>query len=97
MKNKDKLLDIFNSFDGKTQRNKLCEEFRELQDELFIYVEYEDECNMLTEIADVIILMLQFMYDYGYDLDDLDNEINKKIDRTLQRIKEGYYDKDKGK
>lgn len=95
MKNKDKLLDIFNYFDRKNQRNKLCEEFRELQDELFIYVEYGDECNMLTEIADVIILMLQFMYDYGYDLDDLDDEINKKIERTIKRIGERYYETNK--
>lgn len=31
---KEKLLKIFNHYEPKGQRNKLCEEFRKLQDEL---------------------------------------------------------------
>ena len=80
---KEKLLQIINHFGREAQRDKLCEEFRELQ----------DEAELLTEIADVFVLCLQFFYDYGYDEDDLIQEMNNKIDRTIKRIKEGYYEK----
>lgn len=92
MKDKNKILDIFTYFTARNQRDKLCEEFRELQDELFRFVELGDECNLLTEIADVIILMLQFMYEYGYELNDLEEEVNNKINRTIKRIEDGYYE-----
>ncbi len=91
MNEKDKLLKIFVHFGDETQRNKLCEEFRELQDELYRFVVLGDECGMLTEIADVLVLMLQFMYAYGYEFDDLKDEVIRKINRTIQRIEDGYY------
>lgn len=90
---KEKLLQIINHFGRKAQRDKLCEEFRELQDELYRYIIIQDEAELLTEIADVFVLCLQFFYDYGYDEDDLIQEMNNKIDRTIKRIKEGYYEK----
>lgn len=83
-----KLLKIINHYGAINQRNKLCEEFREMQDELF-YI-YEIGCdreNLLSEIADVIILCLQFMYEYGYPNEELLKMMNFKINRQLERIK----------
>ena len=89
----EKLLKIINHFGREKQRDKLCEEFRELQDELYRYVVLQDEADVLTEVADVFVLCLQFLYDYGYPVECLVEEINKKIERTLERMENGYYEK----
>lgn len=85
---KEKLLTIFNNYDPKAQRNKLCEEFRELQDELYeIYVNNKFSDNLVSEIADNFVLMLQFAYDYGITLEEIKEEMEYKIKRQLERIK----------
>lgn len=84
---KEKLLTIFNNYDPKTQRNKLCEEFRELQDELYeIYVNNKFSDNLASEIADNFVLMLQFAYDYGISLKEIKEEMEYKVNRQLERI-----------
>lgn len=84
---KEKLLKIFNNYDPKTQRNKLCEEFRELQDELYeIYVNNKFSDNLVSEIADNFILMLQFAYDYDISLKEIKEEMEYKVNRQLERI-----------
>lgn len=86
---KDKLLEIFYTYDRINQRKKLAEECMELQDEIFMSVHGMPE-NILTELADVIVLTLQFMADAGYDFDlleeNLKSEINFKINRQINRI-----------
>ena len=84
---KEKLLIIFNNYDTKTQRNKLCEEFRELQDEL--HEVYDNDMltdNLVSEIADNFVLMLQFAYDNEITLEEIKREMEQKIERQLKRI-----------
>lgn len=86
---KENLLKIFNHYNPKTQRNKLCEEFRELQDEL--HEIYDNEMlsdNLVSEIADNFVLMLQFAYDNEISLEEIKEEMKLKIERQLKRIKE---------
>lgn len=89
---KDKLLEIFYHYGATNQRKKLAEEFMELQDELYLSINGSEE-NILTELADVLVLTLQFMADadYSFELleDNLKREMEYKIDRQLDRIKEG--------
>lgn len=92
-KTKDNLLEIFNYFGYEEQRNKLCEEFRELQDELFyIYELGNDRENLLNEGIDTISLILQFLYDYGYTDELIINTLKDRVNRTIKRKNEGYYD-----
>ena len=80
------LLKIVEHYGLEHQRFKLAEEYQKLQDELFMYVVLGDECNLLTETADVFVLCLQFLFEYGYPLDDLIAEMDYKIQRQLKRI-----------
>ena len=89
---KEKLLTIFNHYDPKTQRNKLCEEFRELQDELHeIYDNDKLSDNLVSEIADNFVLMLQFAYDNDISLKEIKEEMEYKINRQLERLKNNEY------
>ena len=84
---KEKLLTIFNNYDPKAQRNKLCEEFRELQDELHeIYDNDKLSDNLVSEIADNFVLMLQFAYDNEISLKEIKEEMEYKVNRQLERI-----------
>lgn len=79
---KEKLLTIFNHYEPKTQRNKLCEEFRELQDELHeIYDNDKLSDNLVSEIADNFVLMLQFAYDNEITLEEMEYKINRQLER----------------
>ena len=85
---KEKLLKIINHYGLENQREYLGREYQELQDELYRYVVIGDEADLLTEIADVFVLCLQFLYEYGYSNEELINEMNFKIDRQLKRMEE---------
>lgn len=89
------LLKIFKHFGSVNQRKKLCEEFMELQDELYVnyLLQDEDYENLLTEIADVLVLIMQFAYAYGFSKEDIEEEMKIKIIRTLERLENGYYEK----
>ena len=80
------LLKIINHYGLENQREYLGKEYQELQDELYRYVVLEDEANLITEIADVFVLCLQFMYEYGYSNEELIEEMKFKINRQLKRI-----------
>ena len=91
---KEDLLEIFKHFGVRNQRDKLCEEFRELQDEIFCTFELGiDRENLLNEGVDVISLILQFLFDYGYDTKEIIDELQTRIKRTVFRKNNGYYDK----
>ena len=94
---KDKLLQIINHYGATNQRKKLCEEFMELQDELFYIYDFgDDRNNLLSEVADVLVLVMQFAYEYGYPLEEIIDMMNYKIDRQLDRIeKESDFNEDK--
>lgn len=90
---REDLINIFEHFGAKNQRNKLCEEFRELQDELFCFHELDiDRENLLNEGVDTISIILQFLFEYGYDTKDIIDTLQTRIERTKTRVKNGYYD-----
>ena len=65
----------------------MCEEFRELQDEL--HDVYDNDMltdNLVSEIADNFVLMLQFAYDNEITLEEIKREMEQKIERQLKRI-----------
>lgn len=85
MTREEKILAIFNKHSYTEQRNKLCEEFRELQDELLLQYLNSPTNNFLGECADVINLILQFVYARGYNTNELLDELDFKIDRQCKR------------
>ena len=89
---REELVKTFEYFGARKQRDKLCEEVRELQDELFIVYEFGDESeNLLNEGIDVISIVLQFLYEYGYDDDEIINTLKERVERTAIRRDDGYY------
>lgn len=93
---KDKLLQIINRYGIEHQQRKLEEEVFELQQAITIFENYdfgelEDRKNMFTkditeEIADVMVMLKQFQYDYDIKDEDIEEIMNFKIDRQLERI-----------
>ena len=88
---KDKLLEIINHHGLTHQRDKLAEEYRELQDELHNFVKGEEE-DILGELVDVMVVSFQFLALAGYSFEHLEENIktkmNFKIDRTINEMKE---------
>lgn len=101
----DKLLQIMDHFGIDTQQRKLMEEVFELQSAITIHEmalsnEYEIPLTYIVgtkehiteELSDVIVLLLQLKEYYQINGYDILNQINKKIDRTIERIESGYYE-----
>ena len=93
------IMKIADTFGPKNQRLKLIEELSELIKELSLDVAYDRQItqNTINEIADVLILIEQVLYQEesaGLNANQLlEDAIEYKIQRTLERIKEGYYEK----
>ena len=90
------LLKIIEHFGEKFQKEYLEREYQELQNEIDKLLNGEEE-NILTEITDVLVITLQFMVKANYSFKHLEEnikrELNFKINRTLERIESGYYEK----
>lgn len=97
---KEDLLKIINTYGVNAQQRKLAEEVFELQEaitqhELKESVSYETPLTELTdtkehiaeEIADVIVLLLQFVEYYKLDKLEINKIFDYKIKRQLERIK----------
>lgn len=97
MENKIKY--IANHFGQTNQRWKLIEELEELSREISedIAADCSTSYNTLEEMADCLILIEQLLYlkqkendcDVAKLLGDI---VDRKINRTLERIEEGYYE-----
>ena len=89
-----KIADTF----GDKQKLKLIEELSELTRELALDVSHNREItqNTINEIADTLILIEQILYlaeKNGLNANQLlEDAIEYKIQRTLKRIEEGYYE-----
>lgn len=95
---KEKLLKIINHYGVNHQQRKLAEEVFELQEAI---IEYECEEFKTTEneehlikciseeIADVMVLLNQFAFYYDIKLEDINNMMSYKVNRQLERIKNG--------
>ena len=92
-----KLLQIISYFGVNNQQRKLQEEVFELQESIYDYEngkleQTEDNLkHIIEEIADVEVLLRQFILEYGIDQGELILIMKDKTDRTIKRIKEGYY------
>lgn len=99
----DDLLEIINHFGVENQQRKLQEEIFELNEAITQYEilndyigHYQDmKDHILEELVDCEILLSQLKINYGYDNDEFNNLKRKKVNRTLKRMKEGYYAKSK--
>lgn len=84
----DKLFKIFSHFGLRKQLKKLSEECYELIEAMLD----NDKEHIKEEIADVQVLLNQFKeYHEIYD-DEIVDIMEHKIDRTIERVKSGYYE-----
>lgn len=81
----NKLLTIFNTYGKSHQASKLLEEVGEFIETVI----NEDKENMVQEMADCMVILKQFQYYYGITDEEIINNMQFKIKRQLERIKEG--------
>ena len=96
------LLKIIEHFGVNNQQRKLQEEVFELQEaiikrESIAGYEIENLNNhdkhIKEEIADVMILLEQIKLHYGISNEEITKIFWEKVNRTLERIESGYYEK----
>lgn len=85
---------IVDHFGVTKQIKKFAEESFELQEALLTddYTK-QSRKHIIEELCDCLIIINQFKTAYDITDDELADIINFKIDRTLKRIEEGYYDR----
>jgi len=93
---KDKLLQIINHYGIDKQLKYIHSEYFELDEAIIEYIndEYdyysqveESHIKHITEeIADVMVMLKQFQYYYGIEDKQVEDVMNYKIDRQLDRI-----------
>ena len=90
----DKLKKITKHFGVETELMKLSEELGELQNECYkrLYVDPEAG-NVEDEFADVLVVLSQLLLYFNADMDKVSEIFERKVDRTVKRIEEGWYDK----
>lgn len=89
---KEKLLFIINAYGMKNQEDKAIEELAELQKAILKHREHKDcetEKNIIDEIADVEIMLNQLKIIYSCHK-EVEERIDYKIDRQINRIKKKY-------
>lgn len=91
---KDELKRITDTFGIDTELMKLCEEVGELLNECYKYnYTKQNKDRVEDEFADVLAILSQFAIFYDLDIKNVKNIFNSKIDRTVKRIDDGWYDK----
>ena len=94
MEQDDKLKKITNHFGIQTELTKLSEELGELLNECYKqYYINEGLDNIEDELADVYVLLMQIELFFKTDTIKISRIIDQKIDRTVKRIDDGWYDK----
>ena len=87
---------IFNYFGYETQRRKLIEEVNEFLDEILLFEKgIGDIKKVEEELVDVFILLKQFHIYYEMEDEELILVFKEKINRTKERIRAGYYEREK--
>ena len=82
------IIEIADHFGEETQKKKLLEELMELA------VADSKKANkyFIDEASDVIILIMERAYQRGITEEQIEERMCFKLDRTKERIKEGYYE-----
>lgn len=90
---KDKLLQIINHYGIDKQLKYIHSEYFELDEAIldckkdeYGRFDYDKALHVAEEIADVIVMLKQFQYNYGFTDDYIEDIINYKINRQLERI-----------
>jgi phosphoribosyl-ATP pyrophosphohydrolase len=83
---------IYNTFGQEQQIEKLCEEI----EEFIVAVETGSHKDRTEECADVMVVLNQFVQFCGLNKQSVVVVMTEKVDRTLERIESGYYDKGVG-
>ena len=90
----EKLLKIIHTYGLHNQLKYIHSEYFELDEAILNYewLKYErgiDDINHIAEeLADVMVMLKQFQYYYGIEDKQIEDIMNFKIDRQLNRIKE---------
>ena len=92
---KEDLLKIIEHFGVNNQQRKLHEELFELNEAITIYEQGNNQScdDIVEEIADICVILSQFMEIYNITQDEISERMTNKINRTLERIESGYYEK----
>lgn len=94
---KEKIKSILKHFGEKSQMQKAQEECSELITTIYHYNDGKaSRQDLIEEIADTCIMMEQLKELFNTK-NEIDDAIQRKLERTLERIKEGYYEKLKKK
>lgn len=99
-------LEIMEHFGYRAQMKKLAEECYEF---LEAVDNHEDVCMLkhgdedgdttlsrtfvIEEMADILVLLTEFIAKYNIRQEELNAFMDYKLERTLERIENGYYDK----
>jgi hypothetical protein len=83
-----KALLILNAYDSTAQKMKCCEELAELETALLKHINKGGNTDeILEEMADVYIMLEQVRYMMPFGETDLNEAIDYKLDRQIQRIR----------
>ena len=93
----EKLLQIINHYGLENQLKYIHSEYFELDEAILDYIkdeftyfpEVEESCkkHITEEIADVMVMLKQFQYYFSIEDEQIEEIMNYKIDRQLERIK----------
>ena len=87
---KRKIEFILRHYSPEAQTVKAIEELAELQAELAKMLNKQGgHDTLVSEMADVYIMMTQLMVIFDIDTEEFDIEIDAKLDRQIRRIEEG--------
>ena len=84
---KEQLQQIIDHYGHRLQKEMLFEEFAELQKEVCKELRNKgDKQHIAEEVADVYVILQQLQLMYGISDEKVELEVQKKIERTLDRI-----------
>ena len=104
------IMDYFGYRKQMKKLNEECYELLEAIDNYEDYLAFGDPYNrdeisasaetifrdaIIEEMGDLLNVCTQFILRYGITQDELDLVMNFKLERTEERIEEGYYEKEK--
>ena len=89
---KEKLLKIIQHYGINKQLKYIHSEYFELDEAIIKYCNVEElwftKKNIIGEIADIMVMLKQFQYYYDITDEQIEEIMNYKIDRQLDRISE---------
>ena len=97
--NKEEILKIINTYGVMPQLKYFQSEVFEFNEAIFekekigAYPGIEERKHIAEEIADVVVMLKQFQYYYGITDEEIEEVMKYKIERTIKRMENEYYEK----